>query len=163
MEAISKAYGKFSKLINEIVRILCIIFFVIMVIDVLMSVVMRYILVKPMVWGEQLAIYCMIWVGFLASSIAFRKGAHMGLDIVVKAVPRKVQIAIQVFAHVLIITFLAVLTVWGFIHSYAVRLQISPVVFDLSMSWFYLALPVGGICMLVQEVEVIINGAEEDV
>ena len=163
MGSVQSGYGKFTKLVDLIVRWLCIGFFSVMVVDVIMSVIMRYILVKPMVWGEQLAIYCMIWIAFLASSTAFRKGAHMGLDLLLKVAPPRARRVIEAIAHLLVLLFLLVLTVWGFKHAYAVRQQRSPVVFNMSMFWAYLALPVGGVCMLIQEIEVIVNGAEEDV
>lgn len=162
MTNLKEQYVKFADSVNLIVRYACIVFFSIMVIDVVASVVMRYVLVKPMVWGEQLAVYCMIWIAFLSSSIAFRRGAHMGLDLLVKSLDPKLSSIIQSIAHVMVLGFLLVLTVWGVKHTVAVSQQISPVVFNMSMSWFYSALPVGGICMMIQEVEVIIKGTEED-
>jgi TRAP-type C4-dicarboxylate transport system permease small subunit len=163
MKNLKEYYVVFADSVNSVVRYACIVFFSIMVIDVVASVIMRYVLVKPMVWGEQLAVYCMIWIAFFSSSIAFRRGAHMGLDLLVKALNPKLSSIIQLIAHVIVLGFLLVLTVWGFKHTLAVSQQISPVVFNMSMSWFYSALPVGGICMMIQEVEVIIKGTEEDV
>jgi len=163
MKAFVNGYKEFSRISNALVRLLCIAFFSIMVFDVVVSVVMRYILVKPMVWGEQLAVYCMIWVAFLSASIALRRGAHMGLDLVVKAVPARIATWIIALAHLLIIVFLAMLIYWGFVHAYAVRLQRSPVLFNISMFWPYLALPIGGVFMLIQEFGVILNRVEEDI
>lgn len=163
MEAFISSYQRFTKKVNSVVRLACIAFFTVMVIDVVVSVVMRYVLVKPMVWGEQLAIYCMIWIAFLSSSIAFRRGAHMGLDILVKTVPPKFSKMLQLIAHLMVLGFLVTFTSWGFKHAFAVRQQISPVVFNMSMTWAYIALPIGGICMLIQEIGVILNGVEADV
>lgn len=163
MKAIVNGYKEFSRISNALVRLLCIAFFGLMVVDVVASVVMRYILVKPMVWGEQLAVYCMIWVAFLSASIALRRGAHMGLDLVVKAVPARIATWIIALAHLLIIVFLVLLIYWGFVHAHAVRFQRSPVLFNISMFWPYLALPVGGVFMLIQEFGVILNRVEEDI
>ncbi len=162
MKNLKEHYVSFADSVNLVVKYLCIAFFSIMVIDVVVSVIMRYVLVKPMVWGEQLAVYCMIWIAFLSSSIAFRRGVHMGLDLVVKSLTSKLSHIVQFIAHVMVLGFLLVLTIWGFKHTVAVSQQISPVVFNMSMSWFYIALPIGGICMIIQEVEVILKGTEED-
>lgn len=163
MEHFKNVYLTFSTLINRIVRYACIAFFSVMVIDVIVSVIMRYVLVKPMVWSEQLAVYCMIWIAFLSASIGFRKGGHMGLDVVVKYLPKRWSSIVQAVAHAMIIAFLLVFTVWGFKHAFAVKFQTSPVVFNMSMTWAYIALPIGGVCMLIQEFGVILNGTEEDV
>ena len=148
--------------VNQIVKYACVVFFSVMVVEVIVYVVMRYILIKPMVWSEQLAVYCMIWIAFLSSSIGFQKGAHMGLDLLVKNAPPKISKIMSAVAHLMIISFLVVFTIWGFAHAFAVRHQTSPVVFNMSMIWAYIALPVGGVFMLIQELGVIINGVEED-
>jgi TRAP-type C4-dicarboxylate transport system, small permease component len=162
MKAIKAAYSKFSKYANTIASYLCYLFLSLIVVDVITSVVMRYILQKPMTWAEQLATYCMIWLAFLSSSIALRKAAHMGMDFLVKVLPPNIRRLFEAVAHLLILAFLVVFTYWSFKHSIAVRLQFSPVVFNISMFWFYLSLPVGGIFMLIHEIEVILNGAELD-
>ncbi len=162
METLKRITRTSTAAVDQVVKYACIVFFSVMVVDVVVSVVMRYILIKPMVWSEQLAVYCMIWIAFLSSSIGFRKGAHMGLDLLVKAAPPKISRSIRAIAHLLIIAFLTVFTIWGFAHAFAVRHQTSPVVFNMSMTWAYIALPVGGICMLIQEFGVILLGVEED-
>jgi len=162
METIISNYKAFTNVVNIFVRYLSIAFFIIMVIDVITSVFMRYVFVKPMVWGEQVAIYCMIWIAFLSASVAFRKGAHMGLDLLINNVPDVIREIIKWIANTLILGFLFIFTIWGFKHAYAVRFQSSPVVFNMSMFWAYLALPVGGVFMLIQEIGVIINGIEDE-
>ena len=86
----------------------------------------------------------------------------MGLDLLVKHTPPKFGKFLQAVAHMMVIAFLVIFIVWGFKHAYAVREQISPVVFNMSMMWAYIALPIGGICMLTQEIGVIVNGLEAD-
>lgn len=62
------------------------VFFSLLIVDVTASVLMRYVFVKPMVWGEQLAVYCMMYIGMVGSAIALRKGAHMGMDLLLNKV-----------------------------------------------------------------------------
>lgn len=162
MKSVLELYKKIAYIANRIAHLFCILFFFLLVIDVVTSVVMRYLIVKPMVWGEQFAVYCMIWIAFLSASIAFRRGGHMGLDLLVERVPPMISKVIKLFAHMLIVLFLLTLIYWGAKHAYAVRMQKSPVVFNISMLWPYLSIPVGGVFMLIQEIGVILIGNESD-
>jgi TRAP-type C4-dicarboxylate transport system permease small subunit len=146
---------------NEIVKKLCVFFFSILVIDVIVSVFMRYVLVKPMVFGEQLADYCMIWLAFLSASLAMRVGAHMGLDIFDKHMSERANKIMKMISLLLVVGFLLVMIIWGFKHSYAVRDQHSPVVFGVSMTIPYLSVPIGGIAILIQTINLMVYGPEK--
>lgn len=156
----NSGFNKIARYSNEIAKVLCIIFFSLLVIDVIASVFMRYVLVKPMVFGEQLADYFMIWLAFISSSIAMRIGAHMGLDIIQKKLSKNKSKILQFISILLVIIFLLIVIIWGFKHSYNVRLQKSPVVFNISMMIPYLAIPIGGIFMLIQAINLLIYGPE---
>ncbi len=156
----NKGFNKIARFTNEIAKVLCIIFFSVLVIDVIVSVFMRYVLVKPMVFGEQLADYCMIWLAFISSSIAMRIGAHMGLDIFEKKLSERFSKKLKAVSILLVIGFLFIMIIWGFKHAYNVRLQKSPVVFNISMMFPYLSVPIGGLFMLIQAVKLLIYGPE---
>jgi TRAP-type C4-dicarboxylate transport system permease small subunit len=158
MDSLKKAIAKVSFGMNQIAKWSCIIFLGLLVVDVFVEVIMRYVFVKPMVFGEQLADYLMIWLAFMAASVGIRKAAHMGLDTFVKKMPETAQKGFSIVTQLLVVTFLVLLTYWGFVHAFAVRLQKSPVVFNISMMIPYLAIPVGAIFMLVQEIGVMVNG-----
>lgn len=146
---------------NEIVKKLCMFFFSILVIDVIVSVFMRYVLVKPMVFGDQLADYCMICLAFLSASLAMRVGAHMGLDVFDRYMSKKVNKIIKIISLLLVVGFLLVMIIWGFKHSYDVRNQSSQVVFGISMMIPYLSVPIGGIAILIQTINLMVYGPEK--
>lgn len=158
----NRSFKKVSYSSNNIVKALCVFFFSILVIDVIISVFMRYVLVMPMVFGEQLADYCMIWLAFLSSSMAMRIGAHMGLDILEKKLPPKLAIILKSISILMVIGFLLIMIIWGFKHSYAVRGQKSPVVFGVSMMIPYLSVPIGGLFMLIQAIHILLYGPEKE-
>lgn len=155
---IRKAYGRFAEISNIIAKWICVITCILLIIDVVVEVLMRFVFVKPMVYGEQLACYLMIWMSMVAASLALRQGGHMALDIVQKKVPEKARLVLVIITHLSVMFFLVMMTIYGFKHCWTVRLQRSPVVFNISMAWPYLAIPVGGVFMIIQHIEVILNG-----
>ena len=128
-----------------------------------LEVLFRYVLTIPMVWSEQLASYIMIWLAYLSAAIAFREGAHMGMTILSSRLPEKAARLVAGISQFLVLGFLVMLGYWGRRHAMDVRSQISPVVFNMSMIWPYMAIPVGSVLMLVQAVHLICSGQDKNV
>lgn len=124
------------------------------------EVICRYVLKIPMVWAEQLASYTMVWLAFVSAAIAFRQGAHIGMTMLSSRFTGWSKKLVTFLCHLLILFFLVFLAWWGFIHTADVRSQSSPVVFNISMMWPYLAVPSGAILMIIQELKVIFVGYE---
>ncbi len=61
----------------------------------------RYIFAKAFPWTEEIALFMFTWVIFLGALIAFKRHRHLGVDIFVKVLPRRLQ-AIAVFISYLV-------------------------------------------------------------
>ena len=120
-----------------------------LVVVVVTSVFFRYILLSPLTWSEEVGRYVMIWLGFLAASIAVRQGLHVGLDFVVQWVPPGVAAWLRGLARAVMAGFLLVVMVYGFVLVTNLWDQYSPVM-NIRMTWPYLAIPMGSLLMLVQ-------------
>jgi len=124
------------------------------------EVICRYVLKIPMVWAEQLASYTMVWLAFMSAAIALRQGAHIGMTLLSSRFSGWVKKLVTNLSHLLILFFLVFLVWWGIVHVADVSSQRSPVVFNISMMWPYLAVPSGAILMIIQELKVIFDGYE---
>ena len=123
---------------------------------VFVSVVLRYGFATGIVWGEEAARYMMIWMGFLGASLALRKGAHVGIDMLRAAMPRPICRFLTLVASLVSIAFFAVIVYQGAILVAEVAPKES-VVLPVSMMWFYLAIPVGAVLMLIQFVPLVVR------
>ena len=121
----------------------------ILVVVVVASVFFRYVLLAPLAWSEEVGRYLMIWVGFLAASIAIQQGMHVGIDFLVQWVHPTVARWLRRLSRALTALFLLVVTVYGFLHVIGLWDQWSPVL-QFRMTWPYLAIPVGCLLMLVE-------------
>jgi hypothetical protein len=52
-----------------------------------LQVFCRYVLNASLIWPEELARYAMVWVTCLASALAVRQAAHVGIDSVIRRLP----------------------------------------------------------------------------
>jgi C4-dicarboxylate transporter DctQ subunit len=123
---------------------------------VAVSVLLRYVFSMGIDWGEEVTRYIMIWMGFLGMSIALRRGAHAGVEMLRTALPLPIRRVVTMIAVFSILFFFVVVTYQGFILVGLVAEKES-VVLPVSMGWFYLAIPVGMILMLVQMLPITIR------
>jgi TRAP-type C4-dicarboxylate transport system permease small subunit len=121
----------------------------VLVVVVVASVLFRYVLLSPLSWSEEVGRYLMIWVGFLAASLAIQQGMHVGIDFVVQWVRPETAVWLRRLARGLTAVFLLIVTVYGFVLVINLWDQWSPVL-QFRMTWPYLAIPVGSLLMLVE-------------
>ncbi len=107
------------------------------------QVFMRFVLGQPSTWSEVLVRSIMIWTVYLAAAAAFREGAMIAAEVLVRAVPRQLGRALQIFSGALALLFLVIL-VWTGIDM-VMRTQSQTLAgLEIPIFWIYLALPVGG-------------------
>lgn len=125
----------------------------VMIFVTFLQVVFRYALGTPLPWSEELAIYLFIWVAFLGASVGIRDKGHYGLEIIKNKLPVKVQGILNLFIYLVIFYFLAAITFYGAKMVLSSRTISSSM--GISMRWFYSAIPVGGLFMIVHLLSIV--------
>lgn len=72
----------------------------------LSGVFARYALNRPFSWLEEIQLVLFVWMAFFGSSVAFRYGNHIAIDVVVDLFPLAWKRVIEVFNTLLVITVL---------------------------------------------------------
>lgn len=136
------------RLVNRISKALMILFLSVTTVMVAVEVVLRYGFGRSLYVTEELTRYLMVWVVFLACSLALRDNAHVSIEIVVNRLSGRARAAYKLVAQLFLLTFLAFLIVEGII---ALPFQLDQIIptLDISIFWFYLAIPVGGALMVL--------------
>ena len=140
---------RLSGILQRCTEVVVMVLMALLVVVVVMSVVFRYVLLSPLTWSEEVGRYVMIWLGFLAASIAVRDGLHVGVDFVVQWSPPALAVWLRRLARAALAGFLLIVTGYGFVLVGDLWEQWSPVL-NVRMTWPYLAIPVGSLLMLVQ-------------
>ena len=132
----------------------------VLVVDVLLGVVSRYLWGKQVQWSEELATVLLVWVSFLGIAAAFEARAHLGLDFLAGKFAPGAKRRAALFGHVMSIAF----TIAGFligggelVRRAVVNLNILPAL-QVSDVVLYLPLPVSGVFILIYEIS---NFAED--
>lgn len=137
-----KVFGNLDAIITAGTLTVC-------VIIVNLNVLLRYFFKAPLQWGDEIVTSLFVWTVFIGSAYAYRKHAHLGVDIVVNHIHGKPKIIVQDVMSILELLVLIMLTVISAQYVYNllfVRGVYKPYVTDmLRIPKFYtgIAVPIG--------------------
>ena len=112
------------------------------------GVIMRYFISRPITWGEEFQLLCIVIVVFFGAGAGFRTGSHVAIDFIVDIFPWKVQRVIVVAMYVISM----VIMVYFFIQSSVFVRQMFTTkritnILRIPFFYIYSAFPIG--CFLI--------------
>ncbi|WP_372922160.1 TRAP transporter small permease [Roseovarius sp.] len=90
-----------SKIDRYFEEVICTICLAVVVGSVLLQVILRYFFSTAAAWAEETAVYGMIFAVYLGATMAVRERAHLRITMLVRRLPRSLQIAAVVLADAL--------------------------------------------------------------
>lgn len=138
---------KFYETFCKVEEALCNIGFVLMIALVFISALART-AGRPLAWSIDVAQLMLCWTTLIGADIAFRHGRFLGLDLVTRHFPVKVQRMLFLVIDALIFVSLIIFAVFGTRLSIESRLR-SFQTLTISYSWVTIALPVMSVLMLI--------------
>ena len=117
---------------------------------VFISALMRT-LKHPLNWAQDVALVAFAWLIFFGSDIAVRGSGLIGIDMLVKHFPKKIQKGLDILFKILILIFLGILVYYGIIMtSTGWKRQITAL--EISYGWVTLAVPTGYFFMIISTI-----------
>ena len=107
----------------------------------------RFVFSYSLFWSDELTRFLLIWISFLGMSVGVRRGAHPGIDSLVRGLPPRTARIVFSCAAVLSLLFFAVMVTYGGVLILRTWPQRSPSM-GLRMTVPYLAVPVAGLLMM---------------
>lgn len=111
---------------------------------VFVNVISRYLFNNSLNWSEEVSRYLMIWITYLGAGLAMREGQHVAIEFVQGLLPPRLLPWWRAAVGLIILGFLAVLTVVGFQFAEFAVGQRTPVL-GWSKGTIYLAVPIGAL------------------
>lgn len=146
--------------IRLLINWLVIIFFSYMVIAVFYQVLGRYIFHYKLGIAAETATYAQIWMVLLAAGIAMKKNMHVGVDILLRVLPKKFQKIIIILSFILVLSFL-ILALKGCFALILVGFESTSPALGIPMWIPYLSVPIGIIYITLELVFVTISKYKE--
>ena len=115
---------------------------------VIFHVVGRYVFGTTYMGTMELVRYTMIWVALLGAAVAFGTNGHIAVNIIQDRLSKRSALLLHIAGNILLLLFLIVMIIGGFEIAIRNFKQIS-LGLQIPMFYPYLAIPVGGISMLL--------------
>jgi TRAP-type C4-dicarboxylate transport system permease small subunit len=116
------------------------------------QVFFRYGLNHSLFWAEELGRILLVWITFLGASAAFKRGAHMGVDIIVRRLSPRARTLCRCSVLLAASWFFLTLVGFGLRYCWFTASQKTPAL-GIPMSIPYLVLPVSGVLFLIHACE----------
>jgi len=126
----------------------CLGLMLVLVADVFLGVWSRYVLQATFQWYDEVARLCFVWMVFLGAASAVWRGAHFRLHLLIDRFGPRLRRTTDLLVGLLVVVFGGVLVAGGVAMWPVARRQVTDSL-ELSMLWFYAALPVGGALMIL--------------
>ena len=113
------------------------------------QVIMRYVFNDSFFAAEELARFLFSWFIFLSATIGVDRGMHFAMDVIVRALPARLQAGLALLVHAIVLAILAALLVEGTQLTVRNWGQLSPAL-GVPLSFPYAAIPLAaGVMILV--------------
>jgi TRAP-type C4-dicarboxylate transport system permease small subunit len=101
-----------------------------------------------MPWGEELSRWLLVGMAFIGASVALKKGAHVGISIVVSKLPSYIRRGVFLIGNILVLIFLLFFVYYSYQVAMGALRQLGGAI-RVPMTVPYLQLPVGGVIMII--------------
>jgi C4-dicarboxylate transporter DctM subunit len=140
-----------SNWVHRVVVIATITLMAVMVIDVAIQVLYRYVLNDSLAWSDELGRYLFIWCVFMGATMGVKKSLHPSFGSVVQSLPPTARTVVVLLGRVLTIGFCVDLFLLSQKVMPTIGTAVSPAL-QISMSYLYLIFPLFALVSLVHVV-----------
>ena len=149
MEALSECAGMMSTKLNWVVERFVAVLMVLLVLDVWIGVIDRYIFHWQLPWPEVLARYLMIWAAMLAISAGIARREHIGLLMLISKIPDRFRRVIVLALDAVTFALFVYVACYGlaFAQTGANR---QAMIFGATLFIPFLSIPVAGALCAIQ-------------
>ncbi|MEI3607487.1 TRAP transporter small permease [Pseudogracilibacillus sp. SE30717A] len=114
------------------------------------NIVLRFFFSAGISWTEELVRYTIIWITFIGASICFRRGIHVGIDVLIDYLPEKGKKILSLIINIMAIALMICLIKYGSdLVMFSMNSgQLTPAL-QIKMFWVYLAIPIGALLSLI--------------
>ncbi len=146
-----------KKILNNIEEVLCAVCLSVMTIIAFVNVVSRYIFSASLSFTDEITTYLFVLLSLLGSAIAAKRGAHLGLTILIDVVSPTVRKILKIIGFVFAVIFSGSIFYYGI---FMVQSQIKRGQVTAGMQWpewiFGSFVPIGAFFLTVRFIQVLI-------
>ena len=139
-----------------LISVLCKIMILVQVFCVSVVVVGRYVFGVTPPWGEELTLFCLVWMSLLGASLPLRDNTHLRITMFDHLLPGKALSFLDKVSDIVVVLFSILIIAAGI----SMTRQVSRSILygtHISKGFLYAAVPTAGVTFLIAEIERIMN------
>jgi C4-dicarboxylate transporter, DctQ subunit len=144
----------FKKVYENLEEVAGVILLAVMAIFAFLNVITRYFIQYSFAFTEEVEVACLVWLTMLGAAAGFRRGIHLGFDLLKMRFPAfSKNILLPLGAILTVITMC--LIIWFSIYQIRDEIDFKTATEALNIPqwWYTLALPVGGVLVIYRLLE----------
>jgi len=141
----------FARQAERTLDALTVVLFSLMFAVIVCQIILRYVFNHPLVWTDEAAQYCFVWVSFLGWTMAARKRIHIGINVVADRLPAAARRMLHALWCLAGVGFALVLGVIGAVIAWR-NGDVRMVSIDFAFWPVYIAVPVAALFLLAYAV-----------
>ncbi|MGQ4879984.1 TRAP transporter small permease [Billgrantia sp. LNSP4103-1] len=150
----NRAIDQFNRLIGWGLAALLLV----MTVLIFWQVFARFVIGKPLFFSDEIARFAMLWLTFIGAGYAYRRGSLISVDILLEHAGKKLARLLRIAIILCSALFAFIMVKYGLDIVERVSSQTAPST-RISMMWPYLAVPVGGVVILINSLGLLIDEA----
>jgi TRAP-type C4-dicarboxylate transport system permease small subunit len=137
-----------KKAFDNLIEGACALLMVALVVVVFIQVFNRFVLQTPLAWSEDLAMLLFQWVVFVGAALGVKRMRHFGIELVVRQFSEHWRHRIELVAPLVMLVVAVVMIFQGYA-ILTLNINRTFATMDLSYTWAFLPIPVGGILIVI--------------
>jgi len=142
-----------KKAFHNLIEGACALLMVALVVVVFIQVFNRFVLQTPLAWSEDLAMLLFQWVVFVGAALGVKQMRHFGIELVVRQFSEHWRHRIELVAPLVMLVVALVMIVQGYT-LLMLNVNRTFATMDLSYTWAFLPIPVGGLLIIIYLIQV---------
>ena len=141
---------------DSIAKIICfptaLAFFIVL----LMQVLFRYVLMRPIEWYLEVVGITYMWSLFMGISMAFKAGSHIQFQFLFTKLGAKIQRYLSFICQFMALVFFIFMAIYGVKLCLTAKDYIIPTI-DISQGWKFLCVPISGVILVLHTMSLIVG------
>ncbi len=139
---------KATRYLDRAMEALIVLLFAVLVVVGGLQVFNRFALNVSLSWSEELQKYLHVWLVYFTIPVVYNRGAHIGVDVLMQALPNKPRWVLQVVIDLMWLALAVAIVRYTLIVMTVARFQVSPGI-DVSMDKVYFGMVIGGAYLVI--------------
>lgn len=148
--------GRFNEVASLAGRNIAAALVAVMTAVVMTNVIFRYGFDNSLSWAEDTSILSMIWLAFLTAPYAYRRSIHVGIDMILLALPNVLNRLVRIAINLLILWLLVRFMIEAITYvERGWRMRANTI--DLPIAWFRMIVPASLALLMTTAIELIVR------